>query len=530
MLELSTGSLRTRLNRFFTLIAALLLVFVALIVFLALQVRAAEAHVTQRVFTAVRYGDASRTAVINQETGLRGYLLTGQSSFLEPYVTGVQAEGEANGHVRDALRDDDRLLRLFQESTEAAERWRLEYAEPAVAAMRSGGTPQLTPDATARGQALFEEYRADFDAFSAELLDSRADAIRTFNRSSTALAVTIILGVLAVAGAGVALSVALRRWVTRPLEDLAAQTRIVADGNFSHRVTPTGPGEIADLASDVEAMRARIVDDLAVVAQARSQLESANALLEVQTAELQRSNSDLEQFAYVASHDLQEPLRKVSSFTQLLQKRYGGKLDDRADQYIGFAVDGAKRMQVLINDLLAFSRVGRISTGMQEVALDDCLDEALHSLSTALEESAAQIEREPLPQVRGEKTLLTQVFQNLIGNSVKFRADASPLVQITARRDEDEWLIQVSDNGIGIDPQFADKVFVIFQRLHGRDEYEGTGIGLALCRKIVEYHGGRMWLEPRAEGEAGATFTFTLPVATTPAPIADSGPDGGPRD
>jgi signal transduction histidine kinase len=528
MVELSTGSLRSRLNRFFAVISASLLVFVALIVFLFVQVRQIEARVTGSLFTAVRYGDASRAAVLNQETGLRGYLLSGQSSFLDPYVTGLRSEADANSRVRDALRDDDRLLRLLRESTQAAERWRVEYAEPAIASMRAGGIPQVTPEATDRGQALFQTYRAAFQAFNEELLDTRAEAIRTFNRLNTALAVTIAVGIVAVAGGGVAISIALRRWVTRPLEDLAGQTRIVADGNFGHRVTPTGPGEIADLASDVEAMRARIVDDLGVVAQARSQLESANALLEAQTAELQRSNSDLEQFAYVASHDLQEPLRKISSFTQLLQRRYGGQLDDRADQYIGFAVDGAKRMQVLINDLLAFSRVGRVTPGMKDVALDECLDDALQSLGTALEESGARIEREPLPLVHGERTLLTQIFQNLIGNSLKFRGDAPPVVRITARREQDEWLIHVRDNGIGIDPQFSDKVFVIFQRLHGRDEYEGTGIGLALCRKIIEYHGGRMWLEPRESDDVGATFTFTLPVVTTPAVIADPAPDGGP--
>jgi signal transduction histidine kinase len=526
--EPSTGSLRTRLNRFFAIIAALLIVFVALVGFLTLQVRATEERVTQRLFDAIRYGGASRAAVLNQETGLRGYLLTGQDTFLDPYLSGIQAESEANARVLNALRDEDPLLGLFRDSTAAAERWRTQYAEPAIAAVRARGTVPQTPQATQRGETLFEAYREAYDAFSAALLDTRAGAIESFYRSQTAQAATVALSVLAVAGAGLALGVALRRWVIRPLEHLAAQTRVVAEGNFRHRVTPTGPGEIATLARDVEAMRARIVADLAVVAEARSELEAANALLEAQTAELQRSNSDLEQFAYVASHDLQEPLRKVSSFTQLLQKRYGGKLDDRADQYIGFAVDGAKRMQVLINDLLAFSRVGRIGAGLREISLDGCLDEALLSLGTAMEENDARIEREPLPVVHGDKTLLTQVFQNLIGNSLKFRGERSPVVRVKGELRDDEWLVSVSDNGIGIDPQFADKVFVIFQRLHGRDEYEGTGIGLALCRKIIEYHGGRMWLEPHQDGDVGATFTFTLPVVSNPSPTPDAALNGGP--
>jgi signal transduction histidine kinase len=528
--EPSTDSLRTRLNRFFAIIATLLIVFVALIGFLTVQVRATEELVTQQLFTAIRYGGASRAAVLNQETGLRGYLLTGEASFLDPYESGIPAEAEANARVRSVLGDEERLLSLFRDASAAAERWRVEYAEPAIAAVRAGGAAPLAPDATQRGETLFRAYRESYDTFTSELLDRREVAIDTFYRAQTAQAVTVALGVLAVAGAGLALGVALRRWVIRPLEDLAGQTRVVAEGNFRHRVTPTGPGEIAALARDVEAMRARIVADLSVVAEARGELEAANALLEAQTAELKRSNSDLEQFAYVASHDLQEPLRKVSSFTQLLQKRYGGKLDDRADQYIGFAVDGAKRMQVLINDLLAFSRVGRIGAGLGEVSLDECLDEALQSLTTATEENDARIERGSLPVVRGDKTLLTQVFQNLIGNSLKFRGDASPVVYVSSELRDDEWFISVSDNGIGIDPQFSDKVFVIFQRLHGRDEYEGTGIGLALCRKIIEYHGGRMWLEPRQDGDVGATFTFTLPVVANPNPTADVALNGGPRD
>jgi hypothetical protein len=287
----------------------------------------------------------------------------------------------------------------------------------------------------------------------------------------------------------------------------------VARGEITRRVEPVGPAEIAALAGDVEAMRSRIVDELVEVAQAREQVEQANALLEEQAVDLRRSNAELEQFAYVASHDLQEPLRKVASFCQLLQKRYGGQLDERADQYIAFAVDGAKRMQELIQDLLAFSRVGRVGQEIGEVDLDDCLERALRSLSTALEESDARVEADPLPTVTGDATLLTQVFQNLLGNAVKFRGEDSPRVRITCRQDGDMWEIACRDNGIGIPGQYAEKVFVVFQRLHPRDEYDGTGIGLAMCRKIVEFHGGHLWLvQPRDDGP-GAEFRFTLPVA-----------------
>jgi len=228
--------------------------------------------------------------------------------------------------------------------------------------------------------------------------------------------------------------------------------------------------------------------------------------------ELAASNAELEQFAYIASHDLQEPLRKVSSFTQLLRRRYGGQLDARADQYIDFAVDGATRMQQLINDLLTFSRVGRGSVDQSTVfGADEALDDALAALAPAIEETGAQIERSPLPRVRGERSLIAAVFQNLVGNAIKFtRAGEAPHVKITSRRDGDHWEFECVDHGIGIDADYAERIFMIFQRLHPKDVYPGTGIGLAMCRKIVEYHGGTIWLAP-GDGN-GATFRFTLPA------------------
>ncbi len=252
----------------------------------------------------------------------------------------------------------------------------------------------------------------------------------------------------------------------------------------------------------------RIVDELEIS-------RAARAALDEQADELRRSNAELEQFAYVASHDLQEPLRKVASFCQLLERRYGNELDERGKEYIGFAVDGAKRMQVLINDLLTFSRVGRLNSTTAEVNLDESVDAALNNLSSALEESGAEIVRPPaLPQIDGDPTLLVMVWQNLIGNAVKFhREGVTPRVVIDCREgtedDADNWVISVSDNGIGIGPEFAEKVFVIFQRLHSRDSYTGTGIGLALCKKIIEYHGGTIQIDN--DYTEGTRFVFTLP-------------------
>jgi light-regulated signal transduction histidine kinase (bacteriophytochrome) len=229
-------------------------------------------------------------------------------------------------------------------------------------------------------------------------------------------------------------------------------------------------------------------------------------------ADLKRSNAELEQFAYVASHDLQEPLRKVASFCQLIEQRYDDQLDDRGRQYIAFAVDGAKRMQQLINDLLAFSRVGRSAAEQPVVAGDDVLRQALASLGEAIEENGAQIEVGPLPSVRGEPALLAAVFQNLIGNALKFHRDGGPPhIQISAEPRGDEWVFACADDGIGIEAEYAERIFMIFQRLHPKDAYAGTGIGLAMCRKIVEFHGGRIWLDTNPP-DGRTTFRFTLPA------------------
>jgi PAS domain S-box-containing protein len=230
-----------------------------------------------------------------------------------------------------------------------------------------------------------------------------------------------------------------------------------------------------------------------------------------QAEELRHSNEELEQFAYVASHDLQEPLRMVSSYVQLLARRYQGRLDSDADEFIGFAVEGANRMKVLINDLLAFSRVGTRSKEFGPVPLDKIFDEVVRNLELAVEESSAVISRDSLPRVLADEVQMAQLFQNLIGNAIKFRGEAPPRVHVGARSQDDHWLLFVRDNGIGLDPKFAERIFVIFQRLHNRAEYPGTGIGLAICRKIVERHGGRIWVE--SQPGAGATFLFTLPPA-----------------
>jgi len=231
-------------------------------------------------------------------------------------------------------------------------------------------------------------------------------------------------------------------------------------------------------------------------------------------AELQRSNHDLQEFAYVASHDLQEPLRMISSYTQLLARKYMDKLDKDANEYIRFAVDGATRMQTLIGSLLTYSRVGRKPSHFDDVDCHSTLGIATVNLKAAILESNALIAADNLPVVRGDEVELTQLFQNLISNAIKFRGAKTPQIYISVKDEPSEWIFSVRDNGIGIDSQYHDKVFVIFQRLNPLQDYAGAGIGLAICKKIVERHGGKIWLD--SEPGKGSTFSFSLPKFQQP--------------
>lgn len=246
------------------------------------------------------------------------------------------------------------------------------------------------------------------------------------------------------------------------------------------------------------------------VARDITDLKRAQADLELLAAELKRSNKDLEHFASIASHDLQEPLRMVTSYLELLERRYKGRLDAQADEFIGFAVDGAKRMKTLIRDLLAYSRIGTREQARESVAVSVPIDLALENLKLVVREKHASISIGPMPVISGDPVLLTQLFQNLIGNALKFAGKETPHIQINARRASCDWSFSVADNGIGVEDQHLERIFEIFHRLHSREEYPGTGIGLALCKRIVEIHGGRIWAE--SEPGKGSVFHFSLPA------------------
>ena len=252
------------------------------------------------------------------------------------------------------------------------------------------------------------------------------------------------------------------------------------------------------------------IQGMVCIAQDITERKQTQEILERQTQELARSNSELEQFAWVASHDLQEPLRMVASYTQLLSKRYKGKLDADADEFIAFAVDGATRMRRLINALLELSRVGTRGKDFEATDCEAIYDRTLVNLQGLVEESDAVVTHDRLPTVLGDGTQLGQLFQNLIANAIKFRGDEQLTVHVGAEQRNGHWEFCVSDNGIGIDPEYAERIFVVFQRLHGKGDRPGTGIGLSICKKIVELHGGRIWV--KSQPDEGAAFYFTLPL------------------
>ncbi|OBG96327.1 histidine kinase [Mycobacterium sp. E136] len=450
-----------------------------------------------------------QAALRDQETAVRGYAIAADRQFLDPYFAGQQAESGAAQQIRDRVGHRQDLVDDLDAIERLAAGWRTTYADPLIASV-TPGVPSIPDAETAeRGKNSFDVMRDAFDDQNRDLAQARQDAVDELTSVQRWRNTVLIAVVAALLATGILLAVLVRNAVTSPLDRLAASCRRITEGSFDETISVKGPRDIQAIAADVEDMRQRIVDELEASRSAREQLGE-------QALELQRSNAELEQFAYVASHDLQEPLRKVASFCQLIEKRYGDKLDERGVEYIRFAVDGAKRMQVLINDLLTFSRVGRLGSTEADVDLEAVLADAAENLATAIEESGAEVVRTgvPLPTVKGDPTLLTMLWQNLIGNAVKFRKpDVTPRIVIDCTvgegMREGAWLFTVTDNGIGIPEEFAEKVFVIFQRLHGRDVYTGTGIGLALCKKIVEHHGGNIWIDTGYTD--GTRFRFTIP-------------------
>jgi signal transduction histidine kinase len=443
-------------------------------------------------------------ALTDQETGVRGYLLTARPEFLQPYVLGRRDEDAAMQRLRGLtsagrtreLRGD--LLTLGARALE----WRTAYAGPAIARIRRGDRSVRSTGEAAIGKQRFDRVRAavgrlqtHISSVTATSRDRLEAAARGVRATFAILAAILLVSILA----GAAL---LRRTVTRPLARLGRGARLVAAGDLSRSLDAGGPSDIRQLAADVEIMRARLVDELAAADRARAEMLASSS-------ELRRSNAELERFAYVISHDLQEPLRKVAGFCDLLQSRYAGQLDARADQYIGYAVDGATRMRGMIDDLLTLSRVGRAPAAVEVSDLGALAAAARSRLQHAIAASEADVRVDALPTLRVDPAQLTTVFEQLIDNAIRFRSAEPPVVRIAAERRDDDWLLSCTDNGIGVPAEQAERVFGVFEQLGPRETRAGSGIGLAMCRTIVEKHGGRIWIE--RVGEPGTRIVFSLP-------------------
>ncbi len=332
------------------------------------------------------------------------------------------------------------------------------------------------------------------------------------NLRNITLALSASVGFVTLLGTYMLLS----RSVRKPLTEFRKATAEITHGNLEKRVHITSRDEIGELASDFNIMTAKLEEQVKGL---ENKVAERTIAYKELISRLRIVNSDLAQFAYVASHDLQEPLRMISSYLQLLSKRYSGHIDKDADEFINYAVDGANRLQRMINDLLTFSRVGTRGKLFAKTDVGVVLGFALTNLEIAIEEAHAKITHSDLPTVKADEVQLLQLFQNLIENAIKFRSDKPLAIHVSAERGDGEWIFSVKDNGIGIDPQYQDRLFVIFQRLHSAAKYPGTGIGLALCKRIVERHSGRIWIE--SELGKGSTLRFTIPDKKEE-PVADT--------
>ena len=489
------------LYRSFGLLLALLLFLVGLSLYNFRLLGQASAYST-RSYQTLFESEALLQSLLNMETGVRGFLVTGEDPFLDPYDQG-RANFQTHMDKTRALMatSPEQIVRL-DELERQQEKWDETMLQPAIERRRGA---QNLQEALATASARANERKVAMD-------DMRNVILRIEKQENISLQAR---------GA----EVQARR---RTFESI-----LWGGGLFSIVLTGALALFAARAASQVASAQAHLESSNAQLTRAKAdtdaeneQRRAAEEKLEAAVQDLRRSNAELEQFAYVASHDLQEPLRAVAGCVQVLQKRYGGKLDARADQFIEHAVDGAQRMQNLINDLLAYSRVGTHGKEFGAVSMEKTADNALLNLSERIKETGIEITRDALPDVWGDGGQLELVLQNLVSNALKFRGATEPQIHIghelrrvsnapdangkTAMSEQPQHVFSVRDNGLGIEPQYFERIFVMFQRLHTRTEFPGTGIGLAICKKIVERHGGTIGVQ--SVPNEGATFWFSLPV------------------
>jgi signal transduction histidine kinase len=474
--------------------AVMLAASFAVLIFAIEQLRDAG-RAAVRAQEAVTVGTELQKSVANLENGLRGYVATGRNSTLTPFDT---ARRQYPSEVRrlEALAMDDPGLRkevlgIAQQIGDYVDLWALPLLGVARDDLEVARSVIVNSTGIERVDAIRRSFRRMFARARAEAARREASAE---SRSRVAVALGIA-GIFAVLGLSGGLALALRRGLLRPIQRVAMATEVVAAGDLTERVPSDRHDEIGDLARAFNAMA--------------ESLERSRVELGQRAEELERSNRELEDYASVTSHDLQGPLVTVGMYSEMLTQRL--RHDPDARQLAENIRDGAAGMRKLVRELLAYARLDRRAAEPEPVALDDALREAVDSLAGPIQDAGAEIEAEPLPVVMGDPPRLVQLLQNLLTNAIKFTTEDTPRVEVTARGAGDMVIVSVRDNGIGLDPSKTEVIFRPFHRLHGADRYAGTGIGLAVCQKIVDQHGGRIWAESRP-GE-GATFCFTLPRA-----------------
>ena len=486
------------LYRSFGLLLALLLLLVGLSLSNFRLLGQASAAST-RSYQTLLESEALLQSLLNMETGVRGFLVTGEEPFLAPYRNGQRDFATHFQVASDLLRDAPEQSRSLGKLSRLEARWVTTMIEPVIARRRVAanleeGLSAAKTQANGRKAAMdaMRGVIARVENRETMLLQTRAAQVeRRRQRMELILWSGGLFSIL--------LTAMLATFAARAANQIKTAA---AQLELSHAQLETSNAQLrlAKDAAEADNLRRRAAEE-----QLREAVE-----------DLERSNAELEQFAYVASHDLQEPLRAVAGCVQVLRKRYQGQLDARADQFIEHAVDGAQRMQNLINDLLAYSRVGTHGKAFADVSMERVADRALMNLSERIRETGVEVTRDALPEVWGDAGQLELVLQNLVSNALKFRGEVEPQVHLgyalksVEAGQAPQHVFSVRDNGLGIEAQYFERIFVMFQRLHTRTEFPGTGIGLAICKKIVERHDGQIGVES-APGE-GATFWFSVPV------------------
>jgi signal transduction histidine kinase len=461
-----------------------------------------------RAQEAVTVGTELEKSVVNLEAGLRGFVATGRDSTLDPFTTARRQYPLQVARLKALASDDEALRREAGDIAEQIGDYVDLWALPLLGIARDDLEVARSVIVSARGRQRVEAIRRGFhDMFAHARAEATRLEDRANRRSRIALALGVV-GIVAVLALGGVLAWLLRRSVLRPVRRVAQATETIASGDLSARVPADRRDEIGDLARAFNAMA--------------GSLERNREELASRTEELERSNAELEDYAAVTSHDLQGPLVTIGMYAEMLAQRTADPDDRQLAEHIR---DGAAGMRRLVRELLAYARLGRRPARTDPIALQEALREALDGLAGPISDAGADIEVGDLPVVRGDGARLAQLLQNLLTNAIKFTDAHAPRVRVDARREDGMAVVSVTDNGIGIAPEDADLIFRPFHRLHGSERYEGTGIGLAVCQKIVAQHGGRIWVEGRP-GE-GATFSFTVPLADGGAAVSADALAGG---